>query len=269
MNHGATKETALLWLIPSILCFLALFPPCSRAQGSYIDCSPNLIKVRAFFHGAWVNIHGTCPSGTKVVVEVVGEDEKEILMKMGRRGPLWMNVAEVHIEGVPNLYLLLGHSETSLATPSNEVDFRDGKNGDYGRLLQRARISESHADEAEKVKLFDEFVSLKESESLYGILPNAIKVEPRGDGEYFEGRFWLPPRVYAGDYEVRPLLVTGNEIYQGSSTKIRVVRVGLPAILSSLALRQPALYGILAVVVAMAMGLLMGVVFRRRGGRHS
>jgi hypothetical protein len=268
MKPGLIKETGLLWLIPSILCLLVLFPRCSRAQGSYIDCSPNLIQVRAFFHGTWVKIHGRCPSGSRVLVEVVGEDEKEILMKMGRRGLLWMNVAEVHIEGAPNLYLLLGHSETSLATPSNKMDFRDGKNCGYGQLLQRVRISGSHVDEAEKVKLFEEFVNLKESESLYGILPNAIQVEPRGDGDYFEGRFWLPPRVYAGDYAVRPLLVIGNEILRGSSTKIKVVRVGLPAILSSLALRQPALYGILAVVVAMATGLLMGVVFRRRGGKH-
>jgi hypothetical protein len=268
MKRGLTKETCLLWLIPSILCLLVLFPPYSRAQGSFIDCSPNLIKVRAFFHGTWVNIHGTCPSGSKMLVEVVGEDEKEILMKKGRRGPLWMNVAEVHIEGVPNLYLLLGDSDTSLATPSNKMDSPGGKNWGYGQLLQGARISGSHVYESEKVKLFEEFVNLKESESLYGILPKAIRVEPRGDRDYFEGRFWLPPRVYAGDYEVRLLLVKGNQILRGSSTKIKVVRVGLPAILSSLALRRPALYGILAVVVAMAMGLLMGVVFRRRGGRH-
>jgi hypothetical protein len=268
MKSGLTKGTGLLWLMPSIFCLSMLFPPYSSAQGSYIECSQNLIKVKAFFHGTWVKIHGRCPSGAKVLVEVVGEDEREILMKMGRRGPFWMNVAEVHIEGVPNLYLLLGHPEMSLATPSNKIAFRDGKNCGYGRLLQRARIGGSHVDEAEKVKLFEEFVNLKESESLYGIMPNAIHVEPTGDGDHFEGRFWLPPRVYAGDYEVRPLLAIGNEILQGSSTKIKVIRVGLPAILSSLAVRQPALYGILAVVVAMATGLLMGVVFRHRRARH-
>jgi hypothetical protein len=268
MKHGLSKETGLLCLIPSIFCLLVLFPSWSRAQGSYIDCSSNLIQVTAFFHGTWVKIHGRGPSGSRVFVEVVGEDEKEILMKKGRRGPLWMNVAEVRIEGVPNLYLLLGHSETFLGTLSNKMDFRNGKNSGYGRLLQRVRISGSHVDEAEKAKLFEEFVNLKESESLYGILPNAIQVEPRRDGDYFQGRFWLPPRVYPGDYEVRPLLVIGNEILQGPSAKIKVVRVGLPAILSSLALRQPVLYGILAVAVAMATGLLMGVVFRRRGGKH-
>jgi hypothetical protein len=268
MKRGLTRGTGLLWLIPSILCLLVLFPPCSRAQGSWIHCSPNLIRVRSFFHGMWVKIDGTCPSGSRVLVEVVGEDEKEILMKKGKRGPLWMNIEEVHIEGVPNLYLLLGHSEMFPATTSDKVDSFDVKNCRYGQLLERARISGSPMDQEEKVKLFEEFVNLKESESLYSILPNAIQIKPGRDGDYYEGRFWFPPRVYPGDYEVRPLLVIGNEVLRGSSIKIKVVRVGLPAILSSLALQRPALYGILAVVVAMATGLLMGVVFGRRAGRH-
>jgi hypothetical protein len=268
MKFGLTKGTGLLWLIPSILSLSVLFPPCSGAQGSYIECSPSLIRVRAFFHGTWVKIRGRCPPGSKVLVEVVGEDEKEILMKVGRRGPLWMNVAEVRIEGVPNFYLLLGHSETPLATASHKMDSDDGKTYGYYRLRQRARVNGSQVNEGEEVKLFEEFVNLKESEDLYGLLPNAIQVKPRGDGDYFEGKFWLPPRVYAGDYEVRALLARGNETLRASSAKLKVVRAGLPAILSSLALREPALYGVLAVVVAMATGLLMGVVFRRRG-RHT
>lgn len=268
MKLGLTKRTGLLWLISLILCFLVLLPPCSRAQERWIHCRPNLIRIKSFFHGAWVNIDGTCPSGSRVLVEVVGEDEKEILMKKGRRGLLWMNVEEVHIEGVPNLYLLLGHSKTSLATTSDKVDTHDGKTWSYNQLLQRARISGPDVNEEEKVKLFKEFVNLKESESLYSILPNAIQIKPGRDGDHFEGRFWLPPRVHPGNYEVRPLLIIRNEILRGSSAKIKVVRVGLPAILSSLALRQPALYGILAVLVAMATGLLIGLVFKRRGGRH-
>lgn len=262
------RKNSFLWLILLVLFFLFLLLPCSRAQGGSIDCSPNLVQIGAFFHGTWVNINGTFPSGCRAVVEVVGEDRKEILMKKGRRGPLWMNVAEVHIEGVPNLYLLLWHSETSPAEPSNKMDFRNGKNCGYGQFRQRVQITGSNVDEAEKVRLFEEFVKLKESESLYGLLPNGIDVEPRGDGDHFQGRFWLPSKVYPGDYEVRLLLVKGDEILRGASARIKVAKAGFPAILSTLALRRAVLYGILAVVVAIATGFLMGLIFRGRGGGH-
>jgi hypothetical protein len=267
MKYGLTKEPGLLRLLPLIFSSLLFFPPCSRAQGG-ISCFPNLIQVTTFFHGTWVKIHGTFPSGCKVLVEIVGEDEKEILMKKGKHGRLWMNVAEIHIEEVPSLYLLLGHAEKSPATVSNEIGFLKWENYGYGQLLQRVRISGSFVDEKERVKLLEEFVNLKESESLYGLLPNAIQVEPGGDKDSFEGRFWLPPKVPLGDYEVRLLLFKGDEILRGNPIKIKVVTVGLPAIMSSLALRHPTLYGFLAVFVAIATGLLIGVIFRNRSGRH-
>ena len=74
-----------------------------------------------------MKIHGTSPSRCKVLVEIVGEEEKEILMKKGKHGPPWINVAEIHVEEVPSLYLLLGHAENSPARVSNEIDFLTGE----------------------------------------------------------------------------------------------------------------------------------------------
>jgi hypothetical protein len=267
MKLGLTKEPGFSRLLPLIFFSLLLFPPCSRAQGR-ISCFPNLIQVTTFFHGTWVKIYGTCPSGCKVLVEIVGEDAKEIFMKKGKYGPLWMNVAEIRIEEVPNLYLLLGQAGKSPATVADETDFPKGKNYGYGQLRQRVRISGSLVDQRERVKLFQEFVNLKESESLYGLLPNAIHIESGSDEDFFTGRFWLSPKVPLGDYEVRLLLVTGDKILRGDPIKIKIVRVGLPAMMSLLALQHPALYGFLAVFVAIATGLLIGVIFRNRNGRH-
>jgi hypothetical protein len=137
MNHGFTKEPDLLGLLLLILFSLLLFPPSSRAEGG-ISCFPNVIQVTTFFHGTWVKIYGKCPSGSKVLVEVGGEDEREVLMKKGKYGPLWMNVAEIRIDKAPNFYLLLGPVEKVPVTVPNETDFPNGKHYGYGQLLQES-----------------------------------------------------------------------------------------------------------------------------------
>ena len=59
----------------------------------------------------------------------------------------------------------------------------------------------------------------------------------------------------------------GN-IVARTTDHLKVDEVGLPALLSALAFEHGGLYGILASLIAIAAGLLMGFLFRGSKGVH-
>jgi hypothetical protein len=262
------KGKRLFWTIIFLPFSFLFFLHSSMAGEDFLICSPNLVRIGAFFHGARIDFHGTGPAGSRPVIEVVGENKREILMKKGRLGLLWLNVGEVHFDGIPNLYLLLWPSGDSSSRPSKKMSFGDMREWGYNLLKERAQIKGSEVDEAEKSRLFKEFVRLKESEGLYGLFPNGIRLEAAKNAVTFEGTFWFPPKVTPGGYEVRLHLIKGDKVVHRVSTKLKVVKVGIPAILSSLAFRQEGIYGTTAVIVAITMGFLVGLIFRGKGRGH-
>jgi hypothetical protein len=172
-----------------------------------------------------------------------------------------MNVGEIRFEKIPNTYFLLWSSKTSTSQLNNKMAFED--EWGYNFLKTRAKIGGAELDEKEKSRLFDEFVKLKESERLYGLLPDGVHVESGNGSVTFKGSFWLPPKISSGDYEFRVYLIKGEKVATRATTEFRVIKTGVPAFLSLLAFQYGEYYGILAVIVAVAAGFLMSLAFRR------
>jgi hypothetical protein len=63
------------------------------------------------------------------------------------------------------------------------------------------------------------------------------------------------------------VLNQGN-IVARTTDHLKVDEVGFPALLSNLAFEHAGLYGILATLIAIAAGLLMGLLFRGSKGAH-
>lgn len=257
MVKGCRKGRGFIW---PILLLLSL--QSSPAQGESLRCSPSLIQIGTFFRGERVQFYGEGPAGSRVVAEIIGEEENMVFMKKGRRGPVWMNIEEVRFERIPNTYFLLWSSKSSTTPSKNKMAFIDGWG--YNYLKTKVKIEGPELDEEEKSRLFDEFVKLKESERLYGLLPDGVHVESGNDSIAFKGSFWLPPKIASGDYEVRVYMIKGERVAKTATTEFKVIKVGFPAFLSLLAFQYGEYYGILAVIVAIAVGFLMGLAFRRR-----
>ena len=78
----------------------------------------------------------------------------------------------------------------------------------------------------------------------------------------------LPSAVPPGEYEVELFCFKAGELIARSSAPLIVERSGLPKLMTDLAFNHAAAYGVLAIVVAMTVGIIMGVIFRSRGGSH-
>jgi len=217
---------------------------------------PNEVEIGSFFEGARVELQGTIPPGAAAVVEVLGSTATEELLRKGRRGGLWMSVGEIKVHNVPSLYLL--------QSSSPEIPALTGQETPWGfAALQRAVQLSGMVAAGEQAKFFNEFLELKKHERIYRVLPESLKVSAGPEGaSAVRGMIPLPAKVSPGKYQVRLSAVQDGRLLQQQESRLEVRMVGFPAMLADLAYQQGALYGILAVVIAIVTGFLMGFLFK-------
>jgi hypothetical protein len=173
-----------------------------------------------------------------------------------------MSVGEIEVSGAPALYLVMSTSSELLA--GSQPDLPWG----YGALAHEVQFTGKPTD-AEQTDLLAEFIKLKESERLFGTFPGALTLSPATDGQcVVKGTFFLPGTVKPGPYKVLLSVLRAGTIVGTSGTELTVAMVGFPALLWKLAWNHGVLYGIVAVVIALLTGFVMGYVFKKGGGGH-
>jgi hypothetical protein len=115
--------------------------------------------------------------------------------------------------------------------------------------------------------VFQQFLKLKESEGLSGELAEGIKVSSvPGGGRVGRVIFQLSGKIRPGTYRVRLAVVAQGQVVEQKGADLIVQQTGFPALLYSLAYGHGAAYGILAVVIALVTGGIMGFLFTGKGG---
>ena len=258
MNRGRRSRRKVL----GVLGFLAILGSSfhAKADSDGLRVKPDSVTVGALFRGAQVAVEGKIPAEAEAVIEVMGKSTEERVLRKGRRWGLWMNIGEVQIQGAPSLYLVT----------STNVDLLTQAQGDplwgYQALRRRVRIS-GQIHEGEEGDVFQQFVKLKERDGLYGTLQNSIKVSPASGGRSAVSEtFWLPTKVHPEDYRVCLSVIRQGQAVGQECAELRVNQGEFLAFLSTLAYRHGAIYGILAVLIAIAAGFVTGFLFKGKTG---
>lgn len=223
---------------------------------------PPEIDIGTFFDGTQLTVSGEIPSECQAVVEVLGERVEEELMRKARRWEMWVNVGEIDIEGVPYLYYAMSSSPELLAPQASDQPWG------YPALRRAAEFKEGSRS-VRTAGVFGEFIKLKEDHKLYRILPGALKVFPgqQNGRSRIEGVFRFPARLPVGTCTVRLRAIRGRQIVEEQSSALQIQLAGLPATLFLLATDNALLYGFIALGLAVATGLLCGLVFSKGGKR--
>ncbi len=243
--------------------FVVVFGLGGRAAvaGVSLDLDNPEVRISAFYNGTVVHATGTVPAGSEAVVRVSGHPEDLHLKKKGKMGGvLWMNVGDLTFANAPKVYMLY----TSAGATSTLKDAR--LEYSYGALLDRIEISPAGED---KAFWFDEFLKLKKKNSVYAEYPEAITFGREENGQRaFQVDLVVPPRMGEDDYTVEVFAVKDGRVIGKGARELRVRQVGFPKKLTSLAFDHSLAYGIFSVLIALAAGLVMGVVFKDKGGAH-
>jgi hypothetical protein len=141
------------------------------------------------------------------------------------------------------------------------------KGSTWGLKSLTKDITLAGVPDKETDKFLEQFLELKQSEELYAALPGGLKLTPAADGRLeVRGKFWLPANVKPEEYKVCLTAIRDGQAVGQQCAPLAVQMIGFPALLMSLAFEHGLLYGILAVVIAIFTGFLMGYLFKGGGG---
>ncbi|MCB2185522.1 MAG: TIGR02186 family protein [Deltaproteobacteria bacterium] len=265
MSHRAiTRRAPLAGLLLCGLLALATLAPAAppAANEGKLVVEPPAVGINAFFSGINLTVTGDLPPGSQAVLTVRGKRIEEELMRKSRHWDLWMNSGEVDIDNAPLLYMASSSTPELLSPAAGEVPWG------YAAIERNVKFS-GNLKPVEDDAIFREFVELKERDKLYTLMPGGLAITQTSPGQWqARASFHLPSRLKHGTYHVSLWVLQDGKLVAKHSTTFQVELEGLPAFLHAMARNHGILYGLLAVAVAMGVGMLSGLVFRRKGGGH-
>jgi len=250
-NNVILATTYLLWA--------ALPQPAVAGETATALClRPREVSLGIHYHGRVVHAEGTAPAGDKLALVCAGRREDLRLKKKEKvLGLLWLNRGEVHFASVPSLYLLDTSDELSRLASLEALN----RLGVGCPALEAAAVGARPPDQ-QSHRLFAELLKLKQREKLFAVSAHGVLLQERPEGvEHWSADLRLPTKLAPGDYEVR---LFGFQQGQGkllARQALEVRQVGAAAAIHSFARKQGLLYGIGAVLIALAAGVLTGFVF--------
>jgi len=249
--------------IALVILFLFLSSPVAAGdKNKDIRIEPDTVTVSSFFSG--VQMHITCdlPPNSHAVLSIRGKRTEAELMRKSHQWELWMNRGEVDIYNAPILYIALSSKPDLLFRGYGEFPWG------YDALEEDTRFS-GRLKPSEDYKIFNEFIRLKERDKLYRLYPGDLKIEQVSSGRWeAKADFSLPSRIKPGEYYVTLWIIRGHSVVERKDNSFKVRLQGLPRLLNSLAMKHGVIYGFIAVVIAMIVGILTGLAFHRSRGGH-
>jgi uncharacterized protein (TIGR02186 family) len=251
------------WLRGRWVVFLAVFwvggllPAMSGAADGNLLLIPTSISIGSFFQGAELKVTAVIPRDAEAVIEVQGPHREEHLVRKGRRWGMWMNAGDLNINDIPSLYFYAVTNPALTTMPSAQWGF--------AALERQSQITGEVQPEGEAF-FFRQFIALKENEGMYISEPGSIATEPGPEGtRRLTKVFWLPARVPPGVYQVSVHVVQDGGIVMEKQQELPIAKVGLPSLVWTLAHEQAIFYGVVAVIIALVAGFLMGFFFKSKG----
>jgi hypothetical protein len=220
---------------------------------------PEIMNIGTFYSGGQVTVSGEVPQGRDVLVEITGPASNGKFDVKGRVGPFWMTRGKAELDGAPSMYVLL--------LPADKRWQQEADSLGLGLENLKKEISiQSEGRSAEE--LFNMFLELKKSEGLYGEEGGAVTYAPAEDGQRrFTAVYHFPRSTAAGKYIIKATEVADGARITELSRTFPVDEVGFTRLVDDLATNRRLAYGILAVVIALFTGAVMGVLFKG-GGSH-
>lgn len=170
-----------------------------------------------------------------------------------------MNRDKAEMDGAPAMYVLFlpAGPDWERKASSLGLDFD---------MLKRKMTIQSTAMPPDD--LFHMFLELKKDQGLYVEKADAVIYAPAEDGrKQFSAVYYFPRSTSAGIYTIKATMVANGVKIREQSQRFTVDEVGFTRLVDDLATNQRLTYGVLAVIIALFTGALMGILFKG-GGSH-
>ena len=229
--------------------------------------SPEVVPINLSYNGATLTVSGQSRAGDDLIIRITSENAEAHFKYIGKAGGLvWMKKGDISFKNVPGVYMLYSTRDLEhLLDPATQKANLIG----YDALKEvSAVVGEDEEVTRDPKKWMDEFFKFKEKENLYGIKTGTVTRQHGEANDTYEVEVAWPYQAATGSYKIEALAVRDGKIVDRAETSFVVERAGMVKKLTDLAFNNSALYGIMAIVIAIVAGFAVGMIFKGSGGAH-
>ncbi len=226
------------------------------------DVSQREIEIRYSFSGAELLLFGAIlyPQGrvptdkADIAVVLRGPTQSVIVREKQKVAGLWTNVESARFRSVPGFY--------SIAT-SRPLDrlLDERASAIYELGLGNIQLSPtSDAPPATQRRFENGLVERMSRQALFSEHPGQVEIT---QGVLYRARLAIPSQVPIGKYVAETFLIKDGKILSAATRKIIIKKSGFEKFVADSATDIPLLYGLFAVAMSVAFGLIAGQIFKR------
>ncbi len=243
---------AWLGLVSACLLVPAAAP---KANTLVADLSRHLVAISTGFAGTDVLLFGATEGEGDVVVIVRGPDRAVAVHRKSRVLGVWVNTAQMTFDRAPSFYSIASSRPLAEIAPPT-VLARHQMGLDNLRLeLPRAKASANVAQEWRAG-----LIRNHEAQGLYRM--EVGRVTFLGN-RLFRTQINLPANLPTGTYQVEVFHLQEGRVVSAQTTPLQVSKVGAEAAIYDFAHQNSALYGLIAILVALMAGWAAHMAFRK------
>jgi uncharacterized protein (TIGR02186 family) len=226
-----------------------------RAAPLVADLSKHLVAITTGFAGTDVLLFGAVDGPGDVVVIIWGPPEEVVIHRKSRIAGIWINTAQLTFDRVPSFYSIAS------SRPLDEIA------GEHvlTRLemgVDRIDLPLPHAKASANVARNWRDALIRNKQRLGHYSTEVGQVTFLGEN-LFRTLVEFPANVPTGTYQIEVYLLRDGRVVSAQTTPLIVGKIGLEADVFDFAHEYSAIYGLIAILVALVAGWLAHIAFRR------
>lgn len=244
------------WLLLAVFAALPAHAAPPGEGGLVTQLATDHVDITARFTGQEILIFGALSRHGEVIVKLRAPDQAVALSRKAKFGPFWLNSGKLTLDAAPGLLYVLASSPVG-----KMLDVRTRER--YGLTLEHAVAKLRVTQVPEGMEDWrDALLQLKKQDHYYVQDGHAVTLV---SDRLFFTRVDLPAKIPLGTYQLEIFLVRGGQIVGHQNRTLEVREVRLERWVSDVAHGHPWTFGVLFTLLAMGLGLALGIVLRRDG----
>ena len=186
-----------------------------------------------------------------MIVTVAGPSREVTVRRKAKWFGIWVNTDAVDVDAAPSFYAV------ATTAPWNDV-ITDTEDLRYKISIPRAIRSVGNTVQ-DSPSFTEALIRIRTLNGLYLSLPRTVHLS---EDTLFSTSIALPANLVEGSYRTRIFLTRHGRVVDEYVTQIGVQKEGLEKFVFNLAHKQPLLYGLLCLIIAVAAGWSASELFR-------
>lgn len=226
------------------------------------DVSQRVVDIKFSFTGAELLLFGAIlyPGGrvpeqpADIIVVLKGPSQAITIREKQKIAGIWVNADSIDFRSAPSFYAV-----ASSKPIAKLVDQRTAAIYEMG--LDKLQLSPSSINDTEEIDRFAAGLNdLKQRAGVYVQSPGSVEIT---DGVLYRARLPLSARVVTGTYTAETFLVQNGRVLAAAVREIEVRKTGFERLIGQFAQDHDIIYGLIAIALAVLMGLFAGLVAGR------